>query len=988
MAFPTSRSQIVTNGTASSGTPSVNLPATIRAGDTLFVFFRSSAGGAIGWPAGWTELLDESTDASANQEAAAWRKADGTEGATISLTSGSGKFAAVAYCIQGAADPTITPPQFSTIATGTATEPNATAVTPTGGAKDYLFLTVYGMEGEQTGVTSYPANYTGAQLFANSGTAGAVTTNCTIGSATRQLNASSDDAGVWDVTGTLDDWSAYTFAFHPAIEIPAPLQTETAAPDNSVQTPHRYARYTMAMLTWVLPALTLLPQPTIESQPVTQQKTLILRKVAARVDQPPNLLCSTLTPAAPAAVPFSQTDWPNPPQTQPRLRNLGWIDFFIVDTNPDIIPIDFPNPRVAQRHVGLLTWTQSPAVPPAAAAALPPGKAELPRPPTPRWTWLNVQQETRSVEDATVPFNQTEWPNPRPIPSLRPSELTWTQKRPFFFPEPGEIPPGRLLDQPNPTGRPFPVGLRTHTQARPSFAVDARNFSPYDWPNPRPRPSLSIDALTHIQERPFFYTEPGTLPPGRSTEWPNPRQKPALPTLQTHLEVRKTFYEDASPLNQRDWPLPAPRPRQLVDLCAWIQERPFFYAEPGDIPPGRLLDWPLPIGKVYPVTLLTLINTRQAFHVDLTPSALYDWPNPLVPARLRELTSWKQERPSHFIEPGTLPPGRLLDQPLPQGKFYPVALRTLVNTRQAFHVDQTPASLTDWPNPLPIKSLRIDQLTQIQERPFFYAEPGTPPPGRSTEWPNPIGKIYPISLRTSINTRQAFHIDEQPRHQKFDWLNPLPIRVASDLCTIAGSSRLVTTLEVQVPFAQRDWPNPQGRPALRELRTHLQGLSSAIAQLFVPPFNQRDWPNPLPVPYAIVLRTSTGFRALHLLDQVPAHLTEWPIPQGKAYPLVLRTWTRELLLAALTELTETGHLPVVVGLGVFPEAAGGLDVFVEAAGGLDVFETPMAGLDVFPTPDGGIDALPDVGSGVDSLPEPSAGLDAFPSADAGLSDVR
>lgn len=217
MAFPTSRSQIVTNGTSASATPVVTLPASMLSGDTIVVIFRNAAAGAIGWPdASWTEFFDASADGALGHMAAAWRKANGTEGATISLTSASSKFCAVAYAIQDAHDPLLLPPQLSTAAIGTTGEPNATTCTPTGGAKDYLWLTFYGMEGEQTGVTAYPANYTGAQLFANSGTAGAVTTNCTIGAATRQLNAASEDAAVWDVTGTLDDSTAYTMAFHPA----------------------------------------------------------------------------------------------------------------------------------------------------------------------------------------------------------------------------------------------------------------------------------------------------------------------------------------------------------------------------------------------------------------------------------------------------------------------------------------------------------------------------------------------------------------------------------------------------------------------------------------------------------------------------------------------------------------------------------------------------------------------------------------------------
>ena len=215
MAFPSIHAAIGTNGTTATATPSVNLPAPLVAGYTLIIFFKSAVAGAIGFPAGWVELVDASPDASVGQIAIAYKRCDGSEGSTVSLTSGNGKFAATAYLVRGATNPDVRAPEISTVAVGTTGEPNPTAVAPTGGAQDYLFLTVYFMEGEQTGVTAYPASYTLNQLFANSGTAGAVTTNCTIGSAGRQANTASEDAGVWDVTGTLDDSSAYTVAFHP-----------------------------------------------------------------------------------------------------------------------------------------------------------------------------------------------------------------------------------------------------------------------------------------------------------------------------------------------------------------------------------------------------------------------------------------------------------------------------------------------------------------------------------------------------------------------------------------------------------------------------------------------------------------------------------------------------------------------------------------------------------------------------------------------------
>jgi hypothetical protein len=210
-----------TNGSTATAAPVVNLPADILPGDLLLVQIRVAVAGAIGWPDGsWIELVDASPDGADDQIGIAYRQALGDEGATVTLSCTSGKFSAIAWKIRGAANASQHAPELSTVATGTTpNEPNATTCTPTGGAKDYLWITFFSMEGEQTGITAYPTNYTLNQTgLANSGTGGAVTTNTTMAAAARNLNAASEDAGVWDVTGTLDDWSAYTIAIHPAEE--------------------------------------------------------------------------------------------------------------------------------------------------------------------------------------------------------------------------------------------------------------------------------------------------------------------------------------------------------------------------------------------------------------------------------------------------------------------------------------------------------------------------------------------------------------------------------------------------------------------------------------------------------------------------------------------------------------------------------------------------------------------------------------------------
>jgi hypothetical protein len=216
VAFPSVAGTAATNGTTATAAPVVSLPSGIVAGDLLLVLFRCSSAGAIGWPAGWTELFDDASDASANQTALAYRRADGTEGATVTLSCTSSKFAAVAFRVTGAEDPAVQPPQFAALTTGTSTAPNPGALTPTGGAKDYLWLALGGWEGEQTSPpATFPANYTLGQVGANSGTAGVVTTNVRVAGAGRQLNAASEDPGAWTISVS-DDWTATTVAVHPA----------------------------------------------------------------------------------------------------------------------------------------------------------------------------------------------------------------------------------------------------------------------------------------------------------------------------------------------------------------------------------------------------------------------------------------------------------------------------------------------------------------------------------------------------------------------------------------------------------------------------------------------------------------------------------------------------------------------------------------------------------------------------------------------------
>ena len=214
MAFPSIAATSTTLRSVAETTSPVNLPTGIVSGNLLLVFVRAAAAGAVGWPAGWTELFEDASDASDDVTALAWRKADGTEGATIDVTHGSAKLAALSWRITGAEDPAIQAPQFSTVATGTSTAPDSSSLSPTGGAKDYLWLALAAYEGEQSLTPTYPTNYSSNQLTVGTGTGGAIATNCRVSGSNRTNNAASEDPGAYTISVS-DDWSAWTVAIHP-----------------------------------------------------------------------------------------------------------------------------------------------------------------------------------------------------------------------------------------------------------------------------------------------------------------------------------------------------------------------------------------------------------------------------------------------------------------------------------------------------------------------------------------------------------------------------------------------------------------------------------------------------------------------------------------------------------------------------------------------------------------------------------------------------
>ena len=222
MASPVDEARAGTNVTTASTTWNINVGSPV-AETLLIVLVRFAAAPGTVTFTGYTLLVGSSTDASDDTTNVYYRWADGTEGPTDPLSpANSVKGCAICWEITGALDPSLGAPEFSTVAIGTTTAntANPDVMTPSGGSNDYLFLALMGLDGEGNAPTASPTNYS-AVTTANSGTTGAVATNCSIGGGSRQLTGTTDDPGVFTHAAATTGWTAWTVAVYPA---PPPTQ--------------------------------------------------------------------------------------------------------------------------------------------------------------------------------------------------------------------------------------------------------------------------------------------------------------------------------------------------------------------------------------------------------------------------------------------------------------------------------------------------------------------------------------------------------------------------------------------------------------------------------------------------------------------------------------------------------------------------------------------------------------------------------------------
>lgn len=218
MASPVDSARVATNISTAATSHAINVGSPV-AGTLLVACIRFTTFPSTVTFTGWTQIFTDISDASDDTTEVWWRWADGTEGATNTLTTvNSLKLAAVCYKITGALNAA---PSVSGVAFGTTANADPAAVNFTGGTQDMLFIAFAGMDSETATFTA-PTGY-GNIALANSGVGGAVPTNCMIATASRQATTTtSEDPPAFTSTAPNTGWTAITIAIKPSGPPPDP----------------------------------------------------------------------------------------------------------------------------------------------------------------------------------------------------------------------------------------------------------------------------------------------------------------------------------------------------------------------------------------------------------------------------------------------------------------------------------------------------------------------------------------------------------------------------------------------------------------------------------------------------------------------------------------------------------------------------------------------------------------------------------------------
>jgi hypothetical protein len=200
----------LTAGTTLAGGVSLNMPATIAAGDLLLAFCSndnpSTTNMAI---SGWTQVYNEVVGSNVHKIACFAKIAAGSDTAT--LTGASQDYTATVKAIKRHGVTSIASDiKVATKATGTSTTPDAPSL-DAGSTRNWLWLAHYGIDSSNTTVSDWdPANHIAVGKQASAASTSASISNTLV----RQVAASSNDPGTMTISASRD-WVAQQLAIPP-----------------------------------------------------------------------------------------------------------------------------------------------------------------------------------------------------------------------------------------------------------------------------------------------------------------------------------------------------------------------------------------------------------------------------------------------------------------------------------------------------------------------------------------------------------------------------------------------------------------------------------------------------------------------------------------------------------------------------------------------------------------------------------------------------
>lgn len=205
--FPTVQTRNDSAETANTTSHTVDLPAGITSGDLVLVAFATDGVPLISFPAGWTEVGEEQRGTS-HQVAMWYRNADGTEGASITVTTDATERSAHRSWRISGHEPATAPVWNGANSFAVPIDPPNLA--PAWGSAKTLWIPICSFS--EGSITSYPPNYTDG--FQSRGGSASGVNDIQLGVAERELEAASEDPGVFNVD-MANNWAAMTVAVRP-----------------------------------------------------------------------------------------------------------------------------------------------------------------------------------------------------------------------------------------------------------------------------------------------------------------------------------------------------------------------------------------------------------------------------------------------------------------------------------------------------------------------------------------------------------------------------------------------------------------------------------------------------------------------------------------------------------------------------------------------------------------------------------------------------